>query len=230
MSSKSQPAFKYGALSPEDAETLRGIAKSIKARSISMTKTIIEIGGNLISAKHRLAHGSLKVWVEVECGLAMRSAQNYMRAAAFASGKCDTVSLLSPGALYLLSARSAPSEGVAAVMRLLENGRVPSEPEVQEILCRFADPGPQLPAKEDASDRAREVADEVAACLGTKTIEDLVAHWPSVRTYLIGRTKRQATPANAAPPQNRLAASEEHELHSVIVPFPTVGGTSRRLS
>ena len=91
-----------------------------------MTPAIIDIGRDLLVAKQTLPHGRFLPWVKAECGFAPRTAQNYMRVAEFADGKCETVSLLTPTAIYALSSKKAPPVVVHQVLQLLESNRVPT--------------------------------------------------------------------------------------------------------
>ena len=119
----------------DNGQHLPEIARHIRGLSQNASAAIIEIGRSLIQAKDIARHGEFAPWIRNECGFTLRSAQNYMRAALFAVGKSETISLLSPGAIYLLSAKSTPPEIVSSVMRALENGRIFSETEIEDMLA-----------------------------------------------------------------------------------------------
>jgi Protein of unknown function (DUF3102) len=85
-------------------------------------KTIIQIGKDLVSAKRYLSHGQFLIWVEREVGIPARTAQAYMQAAQWASGKHATVALLLPSLLYLLSSPSTPKEFAEDILKRAEAG------------------------------------------------------------------------------------------------------------
>ena len=80
--------FNYDSVSPTVAKFLKGQANRILRTSSS---AVIQVGKDLIAAKHYLPHGSFLVWVENEVGMRTRTAQAYMRVAQWASGKSATV-------------------------------------------------------------------------------------------------------------------------------------------
>ena len=98
----------------DNGQHLPEIARHIRGLSQNASAAIIEIGRSLIQAKDIARHGEFAPWIRNECGFTLRSAQNYMRAALFAVSKSETISLLSPGAIYLLSAKSTPPEVVSS--------------------------------------------------------------------------------------------------------------------
>jgi len=111
--------FDYGSLPPSVCKFLVGQAARIRQYS---TKSIIQIGRDLLGAKHYLSHGEFLSWVESEVGFPRRTAQAYMRVASWASSKSATVALLPPTALYALSSSGVPQEFVEEVLRGVENG------------------------------------------------------------------------------------------------------------
>jgi hypothetical protein len=111
--------FDYGSLEPSVSSFLRGQATRIRQYS---TKSIIQIGKDLLSAKHYLSHGEFLRWVESEVGLPPRTAQAYMRVASWALPKSVTVALLPPTALYALASSGVPPEFVEEVLRRVEDG------------------------------------------------------------------------------------------------------------
>ena len=123
-------------LSPQrKVDELRVKATTIRSRAGTITPAIIDIGRDLLIAKQTLPHGCLLPWVKAECGFTPRTAQNYMRVAEFADGKCETVSLLTPSAIYALSSKKAPPVVVHQVLQLLESNRVPTEWDVLRMLA-----------------------------------------------------------------------------------------------
>jgi hypothetical protein len=101
--------FDYGAISPADATGLR--AKAVKVREMvqKTMSAIVEVGNELLDAKHKLNHGHFKSWIEAECGFSHSAALNYMRVAEFAKTKNATVALLAPRTVYKLAAPSTPA-------------------------------------------------------------------------------------------------------------------------
>ncbi len=111
--------FDYATVSPDVARYLRGHATRLRQY---ISKSIIQIGKDLLSAKRYLPHGAFLEWVEREAGINPRTAQSYMHAAEWASNKSATVARLPPGLLYILSATSTPPKYVDEVVRRVESG------------------------------------------------------------------------------------------------------------
>lgn len=114
--------FTYASLPAATAEALRQQAERIRARVKATTEAIIDIGRDLLAVKQQLEHGQFSEWVTAECGFTLRTAENYIRAAEFAEGKNEIVSLLAPATVYKLSAKSAPQEIVNDVLDRAKNG------------------------------------------------------------------------------------------------------------
>jgi hypothetical protein len=110
--------FNYDLLPPDVAQVAQKAALSIKAR---LNDSLIEIGKSLRIAKKSLGRGLFGKWVCAEFGMTIRTAQRYMAAARLAA-KSDTVSLLSPTALYALSAPTTPKAAREKVLKGLEKG------------------------------------------------------------------------------------------------------------
>jgi hypothetical protein len=165
--------FDYGPLSAAQVDELRAKATTIRSRAATMTPAIIDIGCNLLVAKQTLPHGRFSPWVETECGFAARSAQNYMRVAKFADGKSETVSLLTPSAIYALASKKAPPVVVDRVLQLLESNRVPTEGDVLRMLAdaREIEAGP--PRTSNVGPEAQK-ADDLASRLLASVGHDLV--------------------------------------------------------
>jgi hypothetical protein len=118
--------FDYSSLPPAVEKFLRGQASRIRQY---INKSIIQIGKDLVGAKHYLSHGEFLRWVEEEVGIPARTAQSYMRVANWASSQSATVALLPPTALYALSSPGVPAEFVKGVLSKVEAGeriRLPS--------------------------------------------------------------------------------------------------------
>jgi Protein of unknown function (DUF3102) len=111
--------FDYSTLSSSAADFLRGQAYRIRRQTAA---SIVNIGKDLIGAKHYLSHGAFLKWVELELGLPARTAQAYMQVSQWASRKSASVAHLAPSLLYLLSARSTPSSYVDDVLKRIDAG------------------------------------------------------------------------------------------------------------
>jgi Protein of unknown function (DUF3102) len=122
--------FDYASLPPANAEFLRRRAASIRQGVKSTMEAISEIGGSLCGAKQMLGHGQFIRWRGSECGFSLRTAENYIRASAFAADKFATVANLPPATVYRLSAKSAPPEIVKEVLARAASGERISEGEV----------------------------------------------------------------------------------------------------
>jgi hypothetical protein len=111
--------FDYASVPTSVAKFLKGQATRIRQYT---GKTIVQIGGDLVSAKHYLSHGQFLRWVENEVGIPARTAQAYMQAAQWASEHRATAAVLPPSLLYILSSPSTPREFSEAVERRVEAG------------------------------------------------------------------------------------------------------------
>jgi hypothetical protein len=133
-SSKLESAFDYDTIAAEDADALRTEAERIRRLITKSTADLIEIGRNLIAVKAKLGHGKFLHWVESEIGIPRRSSQRYMGIADLAEAKGVMVSLLTPAAAYLLSAKSTPPDIVGDVIRRLEAGERITEDAVEGLV------------------------------------------------------------------------------------------------
>lgn len=118
--------FDYAALPAELVDDLKEAADRVRGRHRRITSDIIETGNDLLAVKERLPHGSFGPWISAEFGWSERTARNYMSAADFAVGKTETVAILPPRSLYLLSASSTPEAARAEIVSRLEGGEAPS--------------------------------------------------------------------------------------------------------
>lgn len=116
---KCDQSFDYGCVSSDVAQFLRGQADRIHKTS---ARSIINIGRDLVAAKHFLSHGMFLRWATSEVGISPRTAQAYMQLAQWATSKGERISRLPPSILYVLSAPSTPQEFVDEVMKRVEDG------------------------------------------------------------------------------------------------------------
>ncbi len=152
----------------------------IKDRLTRQVSDIIATGRDLIEVKSKLDHGRFECWLDSEFSLTNRSARLFMQAAAWAEGKTETVSDLTPSTLYLLSAPSTPQAVQCQVLDDLEAGKPVNHREVREAVDEAKDEERKegrtaalIKAKREAYGwfLAREVAD----ILVNKLSEDEVA-------------------------------------------------------
>jgi hypothetical protein len=132
-------AFDYGSLPPEIAEDLRLDAGRIRDFR-DVTGGVHVIGWLLTWAKEALSHGQFIGWVRAECGFNIRTAENYIRGSKFIeSTDSQSVAILPPGTLYLISAKNAPPEIVEAVLARAAGGEPVPAAEVKRMLREFKD-------------------------------------------------------------------------------------------
>jgi hypothetical protein len=115
-------------LDPEAAALVVDRTERIRARLERSARDIVEIGRDLLEVKATIEHGRFLAWLEAEFGMSQRTAYHFMSVAE----KFATVASLdgiTPTALYMLAAPSAPAEArQAAVEAARTGGRVgPSE-------------------------------------------------------------------------------------------------------
>ena len=122
------------ALPEESARDLKIAAARIRALSERMTMNIISIGVELIAAKNMLGHGQFGPWLEAEFRWSERTAERFMQAAEVFGEKSDTVSVLDPTAIYLLSAPSTPDKVRKDVLARLERGEAMSAEGVRTLV------------------------------------------------------------------------------------------------
>jgi hypothetical protein len=114
--------YDYTVLPTEAAALAKRTAQKFRQHWRRNSKEIIELGTDLIRLKDELGYGRFGEWLEAEFGCDARTAQRYLRAAEAFRAKSDTVSLLPPTSLYLLSARSTPETIRGEVVDRLERG------------------------------------------------------------------------------------------------------------
>lgn len=124
--------FDYAALSEDAAKHAKAAAHRIRRQEQKATEAMLEIGRDLIAVKGMLDHGQFVRWIEAECASAVRTVQNYMKAAQAFEGKYATVAHLPPSTVYALAA--APAETRAAVVVRIEEGERLTEETVKNVL------------------------------------------------------------------------------------------------
>jgi hypothetical protein len=168
--------FDYTSVPDDLATKLRNQAARIKEKTKATVSAIIEVGRDLRAAKQNLAHGQFCCWVQAECGFTLRTAQKYMQSAELAD-KNELSSHLSPSVLYLISAKSAPTEVVAEVMSRVESGKVVSNAVVKAMLTEAKE-------KKERNDRRSKVGRERADSLRVKHEEKTRAAQHRAKTLL----------------------------------------------
>ncbi len=108
---------------PFSTKEMEEIADRIRARIRRTVEDIIETGRDLATVKDSMGFGEFTKWLDLEFSMTDRTARNYMRAAAWAEGKTEIISDLSPTTLYLLAAPSTPKEIQAEVVSDLKAGK-----------------------------------------------------------------------------------------------------------
>jgi hypothetical protein len=114
-----QMGFDYSTLPAEIRAEAKTAADEIKS---SIRRSVMDVGAALSRIKNQLPHGQFGKWLSAEFGLSERTAQNYMNAAALAS-KSETVSVLRPKTLYLLSSPSTPDSIRQKVIEQFDAGQ-----------------------------------------------------------------------------------------------------------
>jgi hypothetical protein len=118
-------AFDYSVIDADLASNLRRQATRIRTRIGKATQDLIDIGRDLLAAKkHLIDHGNFVQWVEIEVGIARRTAQAYMAIAKLADDKGAAIALLPPTTVHRLASKSAPPEVVSKVLAKAESGDV----------------------------------------------------------------------------------------------------------
>jgi len=133
-------AFDYTGVDAANVADLRASASRVRALAERMTINYISIGLELISAKEKLGHGQFGAWLQAEFRWADRTARRFMRAAEVFGAKTDTVSVLEPTAVYLLSAPSTPDRARQEVIDRLERGEAVSTADVKSTISSMKRP------------------------------------------------------------------------------------------
>ena len=129
--------FTYSDLPAPVAAELQAVTARIKERLTRQVADIIETGRDLLEVKAKLEHGQFERWLAQEFGMAVRTAQRFMRASEWAQDKNDIVSHLTPTTVYMLSAKSTPEGVHEQVLERLERG-LPAEPEYVRMVVQEA--------------------------------------------------------------------------------------------
>lgn len=124
-------AFDYGRWDPKTAETLKVSAERIRDLGRGLTERIFTIGRDLDLAKALLGHGEFGPWLAAEFGWTERTAQRFLQVFTVLGAKSDTVSVLPPTAVYLLSAKSTSPAVREAIVTRIEAGERPSLAEIR---------------------------------------------------------------------------------------------------
>jgi Protein of unknown function (DUF3102) len=159
-----------------DAEVaLKAAAETIRKWLRVSSEHIIAIGRQLTAAKRLLKRGEFSSWVSVECGLTLRTAQNYMRASNLVELKGETIAHLSPASIYRLAERKTPPEVVDRVLELLRGGNVPTEPDIEAMIKRACQTSSETSEISRTSDeRAAQLASDLRLRLGDTMVRELI--------------------------------------------------------
>ncbi|WP_406854381.1 DUF3102 domain-containing protein [Alsobacter sp. KACC 23698] len=111
--------FEYSNLPKEIALVAKRAADSVRAKIKNST---LEIGRELCAVKETLPHGQFGRWIELEFGMTMRSAQNYMSAFTQFGDKHEILAHLPITTVYLLAAPSTPAAVREKVIEETEAG------------------------------------------------------------------------------------------------------------
>jgi hypothetical protein len=123
----------YAELAPEIAAKLRAQAQSIRACMAKTVDNVIDIGNVLLAVKDALEHGQFRRWVAAEIRISPATSSRWMAMASLA--KCFSLKHLSLDAAYLLTAKDATPEIVAAVTTRAAGGEIMSAKMVQEMIA-----------------------------------------------------------------------------------------------
>lgn len=156
-------AFAYDLLPPDIAEKLRGQADRIVARLKRHTAEMIEAGRDLAAVRDTVNVKTFAAWVEFECGINVRTAQLYIRAAE-TFGDREIISQIAPTAAMKLAAKSVPIDVREGLIGRLESGERIRMAEIDEAVRKAKKPRPA--AKE--WDTSREIALAMAAVEGKR--------------------------------------------------------------
>jgi hypothetical protein len=126
-----QTGFQYSSVDPSVARFLKGQAQRINHTN---SRSITNVGKDLLEAKRYLAHGAFVSWVEQEVGMPARTAQTYMQVAQWVAGKNARVAHLPASLLYILSAPSTPESLVMDILADVEAGKHVAVPSVRKQL------------------------------------------------------------------------------------------------
>jgi hypothetical protein len=120
--------FDYNGLASNTASALFERRAAIRAAIVKTTEVMIAIGSDLIAAKEMLGRGRFVDWVVTECGLRIRTAQNYM-AIARVSTKHAFVAHLPVGMVLRIARADGRRELLEKISASIGAGRAPTEEE-----------------------------------------------------------------------------------------------------
>jgi hypothetical protein len=120
--------FDYAALPADTTEILQSTVLRIRER---LKASIIETGRDLLSIKNMVEPRTFGRWLEVEFGMTVRTAQNYMAAAELVA-EYETVSHLPTTTLYRLA--SAPDPVRVAMVERLDKGETVSKSDISDAV------------------------------------------------------------------------------------------------
>jgi hypothetical protein len=113
------PAFNYNELPDDVVKEAREFAAKIKTRMRSTIESISQAGKCLRLVKERLEHGTFSAWVNAECKLGIRSAEDLMRISVMWDKNIvnlETPPLISLTVWSCLASKSACPEEVALII------------------------------------------------------------------------------------------------------------------
>jgi len=125
--------FEYDSIENDLASDLKAVAERIRLRLKKTAEDIIEIGKDLLMVKERLEYGQFTLWLRSEFDVTERSARNFMNAAKVFQDRTETVSVLSPKALYELASPSTLETVRKEVLDRLDRGELIRAKEIQEL-------------------------------------------------------------------------------------------------
>jgi hypothetical protein len=146
----------------------------------------INTGNDLIRIKDKLGHGRFGPWLELECIMSARSAEECMSAARLATKYAITANL-PPTILVALGAKSADVDVVRTVLDDVEAGKPP--PTTAKVKERLA---------------AARAAQKKSKANARKSPEEIAKKRP-LRKEAIERTRRNGTMSRHAKPRIRSA-------------------------
>lgn len=117
--------FNYAALTSAEARKARKAADAIRASIKNAQQSYMDAGRELVAIKDAIPHGEFGKWLDAEFGMSVRTAQNYMNAFKLWQEN-ETVSDLSPKAIYALAAPSTPLDVKKGILDRIKSGEVPS--------------------------------------------------------------------------------------------------------
>ena len=187
--------FTYTDLSAPVAAELHAATARIKVRMVRTVEDIIATGRDLQDVKAKLDHGQFESWLDLSFNMTDRTARRFMQAATWAEGKTDTVSVLTPTAVYLLSAKSTPEGVHEQIVERIQKG-LPAEPQMIRHLIKDAQ------IKNQSAQRAK----------GAREARDARKRRESQPEEIKNQRERQRAKARTEKQRKRKEQSERLEL------------------